>query len=51
MPANRIGYGQFTAFQLKTIQEVITLSVFVVFAWLYLGVNMSDGIRLSRSCF
>jgi uncharacterized protein len=37
VPANRIGYGQFTAFQLKTIQEVITLSVFVVFAWTYLG--------------
>jgi hypothetical protein len=30
-------YGQFTAFQLKIIQEVITLSVFVVFAWIYLG--------------
>ena len=37
VPANRIGYGLFTAFQLKIIQEVVTLSVFVVFAWLYLG--------------
>ena len=37
VPANRIGYGEFTAFQLKIIQEVITLCVFVVFAWLYLG--------------
>ena len=37
VPANRIGYGQFTAFQLKIIQEVITLCVFVVFAWWYLG--------------
>jgi uncharacterized protein len=37
VPANRIGYGEFTAFQLKTIQEVITLTVFVVFAWTYLG--------------
>jgi uncharacterized protein len=37
VPANRIGYGQFTGFQLKVIQEVITLCVFVVFAWLYLG--------------
>lgn len=36
VPANRIGYGEFTAFQLKIIQEVITLSVFVVFAWFYL---------------
>ena len=25
VPANRIGHGQFTAAQLKTIQEVITL--------------------------
>jgi len=37
VPANRIGYGQFTAFQLKVIQEAITLVVFVVFARLYLG--------------
>lgn len=37
VPANRIGYGQFTPFQLKIIQEVITLSVFIVFAWLYFG--------------
>ena len=37
VPANRIGYGEFTAFQLKVIQEVITLCVFVVFAWAYLG--------------
>jgi uncharacterized protein (DUF486 family) len=37
VPANRIGYGEFTAFQLKIIQEVITLYVFVVFAWVYLG--------------
>jgi Putative member of DMT superfamily (DUF486) len=35
--ANRIGYGQFTGFQLKIIQEVITLCVFTVFAWVYLG--------------
>lgn len=36
VPANRLGYGQFTAAQLKTIQEVITLSVFSVFSVLYL---------------
>jgi uncharacterized protein (DUF486 family) len=36
VPANRIGHGQFTAAQLKTIQEVITLSVFAVFSWAYL---------------
>ena len=37
VPANRWGYGEFTAVQLKTIQEIITLSVFTAFAWLYLG--------------
>jgi uncharacterized protein (DUF486 family) len=37
VPANRWGHGQFTAAQLKIFQEVITLIVFIVFAWLYLG--------------
>jgi hypothetical protein len=36
VPANRIGYGQFTAAQLKTIQEVISLTVFAFFSVLYL---------------
>ena len=37
VPANRIGSYQFTAVQLKTIQGIITLSVFPVFSVLYLG--------------
>ena len=37
VPANRIGYGTFTATQLKIIQEVITLGVFVIFSLLYLN--------------
>jgi uncharacterized protein len=37
VPANRWGYGKLTGFQLKILQEVITLTVFIVFAWLYLG--------------
>ncbi len=36
VPANRIGHGQFSAIELKTIQEAITLIVFVIFSWLYL---------------
>jgi uncharacterized protein len=40
VPANRIGSYQFTAVQLKTIQEVITLTVFSVFSVLYLGEEM-----------
>ncbi|TFY96258.1 DMT family protein [Ramlibacter rhizophilus] len=39
VPANRIGYQQagFSVGQLKIMQEVITLSVFVPFAVIYLG--------------
>lgn len=37
VPANRIGYGVYSAAQLKTIQEVMTLTVFAVFSVLYLG--------------
>src|SRR5208283_4461264 len=36
VPANRFGYGQFSAGQLKIIQEVISISVFLIFSWLYL---------------
>ena len=37
VPANRWGNSVYSAAQLKIIQEVITLSVFCVFAILYLG--------------
>ncbi|MDZ4830510.1 MAG: DMT family protein [Phycisphaerae bacterium] len=33
VPANRIGYGIFTLAHLKIMQEVITLAVFLAFAW------------------
>ena len=36
VPANRFGHQQYSAAQLKTIQEVITLVVFTVFSVLYL---------------
>lgn len=36
VPANRIGHGHFSAAELKTIQEVITLTVFVAFSVWYL---------------
>ncbi|HNT52975.1 MAG TPA: DMT family protein [Candidatus Syntrophosphaera sp.] len=36
VPANRIGHGVFSAYQLKTIQEVITLVVFSIFSVFYL---------------
>ena len=37
VPANRYGYGYFNATELKTIQEVLSLSVFMLFSTLYLG--------------
>jgi uncharacterized protein (DUF486 family) len=42
VPANRIGYGYFSLAQLKIIQEVITLAVFIPFAVFY----MNEPLRL-----
>jgi uncharacterized protein (DUF486 family) len=36
VPANRLGYSHFTGFQLKIIQEVVTLAVFTGFAVMFL---------------
>jgi uncharacterized protein (DUF486 family) len=36
VPANRLGYGQFSATQLKIIQEAISVAAFVVFGYFYL---------------
>ena len=36
VPANRLGFGKFSGFQLKIIQEVVTLVVFTGFAVLFL---------------
>jgi uncharacterized protein len=36
VPANRIGYGYYSGAELKTIQEVITLTVFAIFSVFYL---------------
>lgn len=41
VPANRIGSASYNAFELKTIQEVISLVVFTAFAVLYL----KEGIK------
>jgi hypothetical protein len=43
VPANRIGHAELSLGQLKILQEVITLSVFVPFAWLY----MREPLRLN----
>jgi uncharacterized protein (DUF486 family) len=36
VPANRIGYGYFSATQLKIIQEAVSVGAFVVFGYVYL---------------
>ncbi|HEK85554.1 MAG: DMT family protein [Candidatus Saccharicenans sp.] len=36
VPANRLGYGKLSAAQLKTVQEIVTLSIFSIFSILYL---------------
>lgn len=40
VPANRIGHSVYSAAQLKTLQEIITLLVFGVFSVLYLGESL-----------
>lgn len=50
VPANRMGYSRFTGYELKIIQEVITLVVFVVFAWLVLGEKLKWNYAVSLVC-
>ncbi len=41
VPANRIGHQIYSAAELKTMQEIITLLVFAAFSVLYLGEKIS----------
>ena len=41
VPANRIGHAVYSAAELKTMQEVITLLVFAVFSVTYLGEKLT----------
>lgn len=41
VPANRIGYGTYSASELKTIQEVISITVFAGFAVAVLGEKLT----------
>jgi uncharacterized protein (DUF486 family) len=47
VPANRLGYGTWTGYQLKIMQEVITLVVFVAFAWLVLDEKLKWNYAVS----
>ena len=45
VPANRIGFHQLSLAQLKIVQEVVTLSVFVPFAvWTCVGISLIDSV-------
>jgi uncharacterized protein len=50
VPANRLGYGKFSGYQLKIIQEAITLVVFVIFAYGYLGETLKWNYAVSFLC-
>jgi len=50
VPANRIGYGTLSLSQLKIIQEVITLAVFVPFAILYMRQSWSWNYLWAALC-
>lgn len=50
VPANRIGYQQFSLAQLKIIQEVITLVVFIVFAIFYMELKPTWNFLWASCC-
>jgi uncharacterized protein (DUF486 family) len=49
VPANRLGYigNHLSGYQLKVIQEAITLTVFIVFAWVVLKERLSWNYAVS----
>jgi uncharacterized protein (DUF486 family) len=50
VPANRIGFGQMTLPQLKMLQEVITLGVFVPFSIWYMGQPVRTDFLYASFC-
>jgi uncharacterized protein len=50
VPANRIGYTSMSLAQLKILQEVITLAVFVPFAVLYMGTEVKMNYLYAALC-
>ncbi|KKW66864.1 membrane protein [Lampropedia cohaerens] len=50
VPANRIGHGVYSAAELKTIQEVITLTVFAAFSVFYLKEALTLNHLLGFGC-
>jgi uncharacterized protein (DUF486 family) len=50
VPANRIGFGELTLPQLKMLQEVITLAVFVPFSVWYMGQPVRTDFAWASMC-
>ena len=50
VPANRIGYQTFTLGQLKIMQEIITMVVFVGFAYFYMDKPLSMNFLYAGLC-
>ena len=50
VPANRLGYGSLSLAQLKVMQEVITLAVFVPFAVLYMRQPIKTNFLWAGMC-
>jgi len=50
VPANRIGYTTMSLGQLKILQEVITLTVFVPFAIFYMGQGLKMNYLYAGLC-
>ncbi|MBN2582697.1 MAG: DMT family protein [Planctomycetes bacterium] len=50
VPANRLGFGTYSLGQLKVAQEIITMSVFAVFAVVYMGERLSLNFLWAGLC-
>ncbi len=50
VPANRIGHGVYSAAELKTIQEIITLVVFAAFSVAWLGEKLAWNHLAGAAC-
>ena len=50
VPANRLGYVEFSGFQLKIIQEVVTITVFIAFAILFLKERLAWNHLVAFGC-
>jgi uncharacterized protein (DUF486 family) len=50
VPANRHGYGSMSLSQLKVMQEIITMVVFAVFAWSYMGQRLGWNFLGATAC-